>query len=83
MLQPEKPVEKHGEAMQLYLKLEKEKDSWDEEANGPYPKSKMTALLDCKLEAYKEKGGKGIEFNQSDMKCLYGMWISYIKNTEK
>ena len=77
--QPEQPVENNCEAMQLYLKLQKEKDSWDEEQNGPYTRAHKRTLLDSKLEAYKEQGGRGIEFDQADMKCLYGRWSSYSK----
>ena len=68
---PDPTNQKAGPAMKRYKELEAEKGG---RSVGDYPKANKVALLDAKIEAYKESGGKGVTFTTGDMKCLYGRW---------
>ena len=64
-----------GPAQKLYKEIEAkhaEKIGNGEELT----KTEKTNLLDAKIEAYKEMGGKNISFTPGEMKCLYGRWES-------
>lgn len=63
------PDAEPGLAVQRYKKLEE-----DLRSKGDLSKTEKTMLLDAKCAAYKETGGKGINFSTPEMRCLYNRW---------
>ena len=64
-----------GQAMIFFKKMKAKLDE-KKEGGTDLTKTEKTQLLDAKIEAYKETGGKGLSFDIGEMKCLYGRWES-------